>query len=313
MNTLGKKISNSSVSKGRNSTASVDASASASKGNGKVSAGGTSPYHSSTSAVILPTNTEPQANYATLIKSSENAKLLPHYSSALERPHDDALPADEMDAIQTELELLLSTVALRMRSLKSDYESLDREDKKHKKGSTTDKQPNSPSTSGKRKRHDGVKKSNKEAKLMIGSIKQSKIKNISSQSPAHSQHTDDSMDAVPYYQSNHTASARGDLPTSKLLVPKNDIPNKFWLSVEPYCMPITQEDLKLLDELIDEYSGPVVPPIPELGPHYTTQWTTEDLRDEQDNSNQNAKANKRFSCAATTDVINMMKKCDKLM
>lgn len=305
-------MSNSSVSKGRNSTASVDATTTVSKGNGKVSTGGgISPYHSSTSAIILPTITEPQPNYATLIKGNENAKLLPHYSSALERPHDESLPADEMDPIQMELELLLSTVALRMRSLKSDIDSLDKEDKKHKKGSTNDKQPNSPSTSGKRKRHDGVKKSsNKDPKAMIGNLKQSKVKNLSSQSPAHSQHTDDSMDAIPYYQS---INARGDQPASKLLVPKNDIPNKFWLSVEPYCMPITQEDLKLLDELIDEYSSPLVPPIPELGPHYTTQWTTEDLRDEQDNSNQNAKANKRFTCAATTDVINMMKKCDKLM
>lgn len=311
---MGKKMSNSSVSKGRNNAATSEAAATSTKGNGKVSVGGASPFHLPSVGAGLAGSSEPQPNYSTLIKGNENTKLLPHYSSALERPHDESLPADELDAIQMELELLLSTVALRIRSLRSDYESLDREDKKHKKGSGNDKQPNSPSTSGKRKRHDGVKKSNKDAKTLLGAtLKQSKLKSASSHSPAHSQHTDDSMDAVPYYQSGHTATGRGEQTTSKLLVPKNDIPNKFWLSVEPYCMPITQEDIKLLDELIEEYSGPLVPPIPELGPHYTTQWTAEDLRDEADNSNQNAKANKRFTNASTTDVINMMKKCDKLM
>lgn len=45
------------------------------------------------------------------------------------------------------------------------------------------------------------------------------------------------MDAS-HYQS-------GQRDNLKLAVPKNDIPNKFWLSVEPYCMPITQEDIKV--------------------------------------------------------------------
>lgn len=32
----------------------------------------------------------------------------------------------------------------------------------------------------------------------------------------------------------------------KMTLPKNDTPNKFWLSVEPYCMPLTNEDLKVI-------------------------------------------------------------------
>lgn len=70
---------------------------------------------------------------------------------------------------------------------------------------------------------------------------------------------------------------------------------------------------QLLDDLIDEYDGPLAPPIPELGPHYISAWAAEDIKDEQDNSNQNAKANKRFTNAANPDVVNMMKKGDKLM
>lgn len=317
---LGKKISNSSSSKGRNSSSYPNAGggesgASAStKSAGKFAAAGLSAYQAASASGAGPSTTaEPQANFSTHIKINENSKLLPRYSVALSRPHDDSLPAEELDAIQLELEMLLSSVALRYRSLRTEYESLDREDKKHKK-SGADKQPNSPNNAGKRKRYDGTKKSSKDANRYFGQqVKLSKLKNNSSLSPAHSQHTDDSMDAVPYYQSTHTVSSRGDQPNSKLVVPKNDIPNKFWLSVEPYCMPITQEDIKLLDDLIEEYQGPLVPPIPELGPHYTSQWTAEDLRDEQDNSNQNAKANKRFTNATNADVINMIKKGDKMM
>lgn len=72
-------------------------------------------------------------------------------------------------------------------------------------------------------------------------------------------------------------------------------------------------NLQLLDDLVEEYNGPLVPPIPDLGPHYISQWATDDLRDEQDNSNQNAKANKRFTNSTNTDVANMMRKGEKSM
>lgn len=247
-----------------------------------------------------------QANLSTMIKAVDNVKFLPRYSAALTKPGDDLYPAEDLDSIQLELEVLLSTVALRYRSLKTGFDSLDREDKNHKKN---DKQ--STSATGKRKRDDGNKKTAKETKLNNQTAKLSKIKTSNpSDSPAHVQHTDDSMDAAPMQQTNQTSNGQTN---PKILVPKNDIPNKFWLSVEPYCMPITQEDIKLLDDLIDEYSGPLVPPIPDLGAHYTTRWAAEDLRDEQDNSNQNAKANKRFTNAANSDVTDMLKKGEKIL
>lgn len=255
-----------------------------------------------TSAAVVQ---DAQPNLSTLIKIQENSKYLPRYSVALSKPHDESLPAEELDAIQLELERLLSTVALRYRSLKIEFDSLDREEKNHKKN---DKAANSPSTTGKRKRDDGSKKSVKDSKALAQSTKMSKLKTNSSNSPAPSQHTDDSLDAMPYYSSGQNSTGQ---PNQKSLIPKNDIPNKFWLSVEPYCMPITQEDTKLLDDLIEEYSEPLVPPIPELGPHYTSRWAAEDLREELDNSNPNAKANKRFTNAANPDVSSMMKKGEK--
>lgn len=243
-----------------------------------------------------------QPNMSTLIKTSENFKYLPRYTTALTKPATELFPAEELDGIQLELEILLSTVALRYRSLKSGFDSLDREDKNYKKNEKL---------TGKRKRDDANKKSAKEAKSTNQPAKIAKVKaSGSSDSPAHSQHTDDSMDGtVPPHANSQSSSTSQSNP--KVLVPKNDIPNKFWLSVEPYCMPITKEDVKLLDDMIEEYSGPLVPPIPELGPHYASRWATEDLREEQDNSNANAKANKRFTNAANPEVNSMLKKGEK--
>lgn len=185
-----------------------------------------------------------------------------------------------------ELESLLSSVALRYRSLKADYDCL--EDRKHQKTFSSEKTPSSPSTSSnKRKRDD--KKSSKD--FSHYGQKHSRIKSsLSSYSPAHSQNTDDSnIEIVPYTHS----SGNGIHSNPKINIPKNDIPNKFWLSVEPYCMPITQEDNKMLIELIDEYVEPLVPSIPELGPNFAMRWTMNDLQDEQNSSS--SKSNKRGS------------------
>lgn len=310
----GKKITNSSA-KGRNSYQNVaNQSLNAAKHQPIKLATSTSTTTSpmANQASILPvavTSVVPptaQPNFSTLIKSSENFKYLPRYTNALTKPATDLFPADELDNIQLELEVLLSTVALRYRSLKSGFDSLDREDKNHKKS-----EKYASNVQGKRKRDDGTKKSAKDAKL-AQPAKMAKLKSNLADSPDHSQNnTDDSLDALPPHPNSQSSSS--GQPNSKVLVPKNDIPNKFWLSVEPYCMPITQEDIKLLDDMIEEYSEPLVPPIPELGPHYTTRWAAEDLRDEQDNSNPNAKANKRFTNPANPDVNNMLKKGEKLM
>lgn len=165
---------------------------------------------------------------------------------ALSRPHDEPLPVEELDPVQTELESLLSSVALRFRYLKNEYESLDREDKRPKKGVFSAGKPsNLPSQTGKRKRVAKKTTSAKNNKHFGGQqAKLSKLKTNSSHSPARSLHTDGSMDATSHPQ-GASAGRIGNNQNPKLLLPKNDIPNKFWLSVEPYCMPITQEDIKV--------------------------------------------------------------------
>lgn len=279
-----KRVSASTSSKGRSSAYTQNVSTA--KAPSKAAAG--SPSSPDTS-VVIP-----------YIKSQDNAKLLPKYCAALARPKDGYLPAEDLDAVQLELEMLLSTVALRYRVLKSEYDAIEKEDRRDRKNKFIEKAPTSP---GKRKRPDDKKSKDR----ILPTFKFSKQRSTTAHSPAQSQHTDDSMDAAPHF-SHHNAKDH-----TKPIVPKNDTPNKFWLSVEPYCMPLTNEDLKLLDDLLEQYSGPLVPPIPDLGPHYSTTWAAEDLKEEQDNSNSNSKAKGRGHLTQNNDVNGIVKKGEKLM
>lgn len=184
----------------------------------------------------------------------------------MSKPHDECLELEELDAIQMELEVLLSSVSLRYRNLKVDYLG----NRKHQKRNAYKGKSGSPNDT-KRKR-DEKKSSSKDCGRYSHHTKHSKTKRSPLNTLAHSQHTDHISKTCPILDSNENA---GHLYTNKKLH-KNDVPNKFWLSIEPYCMPITQEDLKILDDLIDDYSEPLVPIIPKLGPHYADRWTSDD-------------------------------------
>lgn len=239
------------------------------------------------------------------IKTQDNAKVLPKYTLALSKSRDeDLVSAEDLDAIQLELELLLSTAALRYRVIRAESDVLDKaeDSRRERKAKYIERGPSSPGRKKQRIEEKPLKA--KDSKHLSGQkIKKATTGTIAS-SPVPSQQTDDSMDALP------NPVNQKDNP--KINLPKNDTPNKFWLSVEPYCMPITQEDIKLLDDLIEEYSGALIPPIPDLGPHYSTKWAVEDLREEQNNSS--AQAKKR-GCPAqqSGEVIGMLKKGEKLL
>jgi len=51
--------------------------------------------------------------------------------------------------------------------------------------------------------------------------------------------TDGLMEEIPHQESLRASTV------------KNDTPNKFWASVEPYCAPFTDDDLKVLSDWID--------------------------------------------------------------
>lgn len=71
----------------------------------------------------------------------------------------------------------------------------------------------------------------KEISTPVGQIKQLKPKTVPLQKPPVS--TDGVVEE--YFP----------VEIAKASTSKNDIPNKFWQSVEPYCAPFTEEDLKV--------------------------------------------------------------------
>lgn len=227
------------------------------------------------------------------IKCQDNAEQLPKYHAALLRPANSELPPDDLEPIQAELETLLSTVALRYRVLKSELESSDSRRTKH-----LDRAPISPD----KRRRGAPSGSGKPRKFATANsplshppTKISKLK-TSSASPAPS--LDDSSDV-----SNHNP---------KNLYHRNDTPNKFWLSIEPYTVPISQEDIRLLDGLLEEYSGTLAPQIPELGPHYTAQWGIEDVKEEQDAGNPQFKGKKASNGQQNGDVMRVLRNSKKM-
>lgn len=221
------------------------------------------------------------------VKVQDNQKVLPKYAAALNRSSEEILPAEDLDAIQLELEHLLSIVALRYRFIKSEIDAIEKSDDNRDKKTgrfTTSIKDNSPN---KKKKFDDRNRVREGSGKSFNSHKNqtTKVKNSGiSSSPAPSSSHEDSMDAVPHLHNQGSSQRSSQESSNKLLLPRNDIPNKFWLSVEPYCMPITQEDINLLDDLIEEYTGTNtrLPPIPDLGPHYSQRWAMDDLKAEYD-------------------------------
>lgn len=81
---------------------------------------------------------------------------------------------------------------------------------------------------------------------------------------------------------------------------RNDAPDRFWASVDPYCADITQDDIKALDDLIrtsDDDSD--LYKIPPLGKHYSLRWATEDLLDEQKEGKRSTKYCINMRCATS--------------
>ena len=75
--------------------------------------------------------------------------------------------------------------------------------------------------------------------------------------------------AGPSFDPLQNEQIRPDAPSSKPVLPKNETPNRFWAFVEPYCAPIAQDDIKLLEDLIKGHS--------DMTEYYKVQWTRTNL------------------------------------
>ncbi|KYN00888.1 PREDICTED: transcriptional adapter 3-B [Cyphomyrmex costatus] len=227
-------------------------------------------------------------------KTIDNNRHLPRYTNILKRAAEEGVAMDDLDTLQLELETLLSAVVVRHRTLQDEITSLFSAEE----------------------RKDRRSKSSKSLSVLDKKIREEKFKpkeiNTKSQSPLHTklfkQKTVGSStnQVLPtLHEISRIEGSKSDVP--KLLLPKNDTPNKFWASVDSYCNDIMPDDIKLLEELIITH-GDIneFKKIPSLGRHYSLMWAHNDLLQEEDAANSNREKKKN-----RTDMPHLISKSDK--
>jgi len=183
----------------------------------------------------------------------------PRYTGVIKRG-DTEVGLEELDGLQQELEALLSTVVVRKRELRQEAEVLQNLDKYRGR---KQKSSGSPSSS---KRGSG-KDSTTAKKIKLNSGKPLDVIKVK---PSKADYDPLENEQVK------------PLATTTPTTPKNEIPNRFWAFVEPYCAPLQQEDVKFLEDLIKGYSdmGEYYR-VPPLGQHFAIRWAKEDLEMEK--------------------------------
>ncbi|XP_066553737.1 transcriptional adapter 3 isoform X2 [Amia ocellicauda] len=195
-------------------------------------------------------------------KPVEHGKVCPRYTAVLGRAEDDGIGIEELDTLQLELETLLSSASRRLRALEEQRQILT--DWQDKKGDKRFLKLGKESELSAPPRHAKPKKQKLEGKGGHG--------------PGPGPGRPKSKNLQPKVQEYEFSEEPQDAPR----IPKNDAPNRFWASVEPYCADITSEEIRVLEELLKppedeaEYYK-----VPALGKHYSQRWAQEDLLEEQ--------------------------------
>ncbi|XP_068617791.1 transcriptional adapter 3 [Battus philenor] len=280
----------------------------ASKGhdNGKPSSPGVSPYNKPAKipGSLSVGKSKVEVCPIPYIRLQDNAATLPRLTTISARPADEPIGMDELDALQLELESLLCNTALRIRYFQGEIESIDtNESKREKKGKAAGKQLQYPV---KRKFQDDKLVKTKDYTKLSNQPKVPKFKNFPNASSGTSNNT---------YSNEATANSDNSVKVemSQFSLPKNNIPYKFWNSVDPYCAPVTLDDIKFLESLLAQSSNTTLPPIPPLGRHYSEVWADEHLTEDQNAGNPNKIKSSGMSPEATSLRKKMEKSADNMI
>lgn len=225
-------------------------------------------------------------------------KQLSCYTQVLNRTKEEGVGMEDLDKLQLELETLLSAVAVRIRELNNEITTLSTaEERKDKKG----KLAITPTVTKKK-----VEEKSKISKSVKDTVAGKPIISpVSSKARAKGTSTGDVSDMGVAV--DHVADT-ALLETPKVVIPKNDLPNKFWAFIQPYCDEITQEDIKYIQDLIASFEKEIeIQKIPPIGRHYTLRWAEEDLMDERD-----ASSVIKMKRKTSDDVKDMMKRAEKI-
>ncbi|XP_068414740.1 transcriptional adapter 3 isoform X1 [Eschrichtius robustus] len=163
-------------------------------------------------------------------KSVDHLKVCPRYTAVLARSEDDGIGIEELDTLQLELETLLSSASRRLRVLEAETQILT--DWQDKKGDRRFLKLGRDHELGAPPKHGKPKKQKLEGKAGHG--------------PGPGPGRPKSKNLQPKIQEYEFTDDPIDVPR----IPKNDAPNRFWASVEPYCADITSEEVRTLEELL---------------------------------------------------------------
>ncbi|XP_050734643.1 transcriptional adapter 3-B-like isoform X2 [Eriocheir sinensis] len=198
-----------------------------------------------------------------VVGSLDHTRSLPRYTSLV---NAEGVSMEELDGLQLELELLLSSVLVRQMSLNSQLSLIHQLEKG---------KPVSPGKKVKREDCDRPSKKMKESNGKPRDV-------VTTPGPPPGVKPSKVKCSVQKYEPVFDVPDLGPPEQPKPPPPKNDITNRFWAYVEQYCQEITVDDIKMLEDLInapnDDSDYYKTPP---LGRHYTLRWAQEDLQDEQ--------------------------------
>ncbi|XP_069950032.1 transcriptional adapter 3-B isoform X3 [Cherax quadricarinatus] len=203
-----------------------------------------------------------------VVGSLDHARSLPRYTALV---NNEGVSMEELDGLQLELELLLSSVLVRQMAFNNQLSII----YQLEKGKYVPKPAVSPGKKMKREEGDRPSK-----KMKDSSGKSREV--LSSPGPPPGVKPSKVKCSVQKYEPVFDVPDLGPPEQPKPPPPKNDITNRFWAYVEQYCQEITVEDIKMLEDMINSPSEDSdyfkTPP---LGRHYTLRWAQEDLQDEQ--------------------------------
>lgn len=202
--------------------------------------------------------------YFPYIRGDNCNRLLPNYSTVLGRTAKVGVFVEDLDQLQHDLEKLLSFASVRNRVLREQV---------------------SQSSTGK-KEYQG--NSAKKRKLLENNLSPSAVKRIQLE---HKRKLRLSKAGRRYMRGKHRGKGKGlsglvgacnfgndtAIRQPRVFIPRNDMSEKFWATVEPFCLDITRDDTCFLDNVLKECSLPTRIHVPEVGAHYSFEWSDQSL------------------------------------
>lgn len=216
-----------------------------------------------------------------VLKMVDVEKHLQSYSSILQRSPDEGVGMEDLDKLQMELEMLLSNVVLRQRTLHSEIALITSAEENKPKKTASLSLAKSVCYIKRYKKHEDK---SEPADIYNNDNNEDKSELSNGNRDSRDEDGDDSLDDLKEFSARHPPKRSIPLmPPSMVPVSRNDVTNKFWSMVEPYCSDIKLEDIKFLEDLLKSYElyeKDEFKEIPPLGTHYSLKWAKKDSKEE---------------------------------